>query len=237
MNTVTTTTGRLGPIRIPLRIGLSMILAALLAVWMKPSQRPPAHPKAVNLETLIPTRFGRWKAEASPVARMVSPELQATIDKVYLETLSRTYIDDKGERVMLSIAYGQNKSDNRSIHLPEGCYPGAGFAVSDTVKGFLPTSFGGIPVSRLVATKELRNEPITYWVMVGDKPTRDFWEMKKAKIINTLKGQEYAGMLVRISSISADSDGAFKLQQDFAESMLAALSAEQRKRLAGFQLK
>jgi hypothetical protein len=48
-----------------------------------------------------------------------------------------------------------------------------------------------------------------------------------------LKGQISDGILVRISSISPDAGHAYGLQRDFAESMLEALSPEQRKRLIG----
>lgn len=42
------------------------------------------------------------------------------------------------------------------------------------------------------------------------------------------------GILVRVSSISPDAGHAYGLQRDFAESMLEALSPEQRKRLIGW---
>jgi EpsI family protein len=217
----------------PLLIGFSMILAAILAMWMKPTQTLTTQKEKINLEAMIPRQFKNWKVDESIAPQLISPDLQASINEIYDETLSRTYINGQGERIMLSIAYGGNQSDNISVHFPEGCYGGQGFAVSDKIKGLLPTNFGNIPVSRLIASKELRNEPITYWIMIGDTPTRSQWEMKKANLMYTLKGQIADGMLVRISSISANAEHAYELQRDFTESLLEALSPVQRKRLIG----
>jgi EpsI family protein len=217
----------------PLLIGFSMMIAALLAVWMKPTQNPDAKKDNISLEAMIPRQLKNWKVDESIAPQLVSPDVQASLNKIYNETLSRTYVNGQGERVMLSIAYGGNQSDNLMVHLPEGCYQGQGFAVSDKIKGVLSTNYGNTPVSRLIASRELRNEPITYWIMIGDKATTNQWEMKKEKLMYTLKGQIADGMLIRISSISPSAEHAYELQRDFAEALLEALSPEQRKRLIG----
>ena len=70
----------------------------------------------INLETMIPQQFGDWKVDETIVPLQVSPDLQAALDKVYNQTLTRTYVNSRDERIMLSIAYGADQSDNvRSI--------------------------------------------------------------------------------------------------------------------------
>ena len=97
----------------------------------------------------------------------------------------------------------------------------------------MQTLFGQIPVAKLMATKESRNEPITYWVVVGGQIARDNWEMKKAKLKFALKGEVADGILIRVSSITPDAQRGYEIQREFSEAMLAAIPAKYRSRLIG----
>lgn len=214
-------------------IGLVMIAAAGLALALTPKEMVADQGPKIDLETMIPKQFGEWKVDESVVPVQISPDVQAALNKIYNQTLSRTYINNQGERIMLSIAYGGDQADNLSVHLPEGCYKGQGFAVGDKIRGLLNTPFGNIPVSRLVANKGQRNEPITYWIVVGNQTTNDGWAMKKAKLSYALKGQVPDGILIRVSSISNDPEKAYALQTNFADTMLGAMPPNYRMRLMG----
>lgn len=214
-------------------IGLSMLAAVGLSYALTPQAKIADQGPKMDLETMIPKQFGTWKLDETIVPLQVNPELQAALDKVYNQTLTRTYVNLKGERIMLSIAYGADQGDNVQIHLPEGCYKGQGFAVGDKTESAMQTLFGQIPVSQLVATMGPRNEPITYWVVVGGEVARSNWEMKKAKLKHALKGEIADGILIRVSSITPDTDRGYELQREFSESMLAAMPADYRSRLIG----
>ena len=216
-----------------LLIGLCMLASAGLAMALKPTVKIADNGPKINLETLIPTQFGDWKIDETIIAQLVSPDVQAALDKFYNQTLARTYVNSKAERIMLSVAYGGDQSDNLQIHLPEGCYAGQGFAVSEKTKSTMQTLFGQIPISKLIATKGSRYEPITYWVVVGGEATRDTWEMKKAKLRYALKGKIADGILIRVSSIAADAAYGYELQRQFSEAMLAAMPPDHRSRLIG----
>jgi EpsI family protein len=216
-----------------LMIGLSMLGAFGLSYALTPKRLIANEESAINLKTMIPQQFGDWKTDETIVPLQPNPELQSAIDKVYNQTLTRTYINSKGEQIMLSIAYGADQGDNVQIHLPEGCYRGQGFAVSDKTESVMQTLFGKIPVSRLVATMGARNEPITYWVVVGGEVARDNWEMKKAKLRYAFKGEIADGLLIRVSSITPDAERGYALQQDFSGAMLKAIPVQYRSRLIG----
>jgi EpsI family protein len=218
-----------------LLIGLAMFAAVGLAAALTPREKVADLGPRIDLETMIPKQFGDWKVDDSIAPVQISPDLRAALNKIYNQTLARTYIDSRGERIMLSIAYGGDQSDNLQVHLPEGCYRGQGFAVTDKAEGGLDTPFGSIPVARLVATKETRIEPITYWIVVGDKTAENDWDMKKAKLVYALKRQVPDGMLIRISTIQRDVVGAYALERDFADAMLEALSPDKRLHLIGGQ--
>lgn len=217
----------------PLMIGLSMLAAVGLSYALTPKMKIADQGAKINLETLIPQQFGDWKLDETIVPLRVSPDVQAALNAVYNQILTRTYVNSKDERIMLSIAYGADQGDNVQVHLPEGCYRGQGYAVSDKIEDVMQTLVGKIPVSKLVATMGSRQEPITYWVVVGGEVARDSWEMKKAKLRHAMKGEIADGILIRISSITPDVNHGYETQREFSQAMLAAIPPALRSRLIG----
>lgn len=211
--------------------GAAMLAAAAGAVALKPTIRM-ADQRPVNLEKMIPLQFGDWKLDQSVMPLQVDPEIQAKLDQIYSQVLSRTYINSKGERVMLSIAYGGDQSDGSRAHRPEVCYPAQGFQVVWQALGSMATDTGTIPVKRLITRKGERTEPITYWMMVGERPARSGMEQKMAQLEYGFRGLIPDGMIVRVSNISADSEQSFHLQTAFVSDMLPAVNAAERVRIS-----
>ncbi len=215
-------------------IGLCMFAAAGMALALKPTAKLIDTESRINLETLIPEQFGGWKVDETIATLLVTPELQKVIDETYSQTLTRTYVSREGKRIMLSVAYGGNHGEGMQTHRPEVCYPAQGFhVIKDTRPGVLSTQYGELPIKRLVAAQGARNEPITYWVVVGDQQTQFGLRMKLAQMRYTLTGVIPDGMLVRVSSIDRDEAGAYDDQTDFIRSMLAAMRATERERITG----
>jgi len=215
-------------------IGLCMVAAAGMALALKPTAKLIDAESRINLETLIPEQFGGWKVDETIATLLVTPELQKVIDETYSQTLTRTYVSREGKRIMLSVAYGGNHGEGMQTHRPEVCYPAQGFhVVKDTRPGVLSTQYGELPIKRLVAAQGARNEPITYWVVVGDQQTQFGLRMKLAQMRYTLTGVIPDGMLVRVSSIDRDEAGAYDDQTDFIRSMLAAMRDTERERITG----
>ncbi len=215
-------------------IGLCMFAAAGMALALKPTAKLVDAESQINLETLIPARLGNWKVDETIATLLVTPELQKVIEETYSQTLSRTYINREGKRIMLSVAYGGSHGEGMQTHRPEVCYPAQGFeVVKDTQPAVLNTQYGELPIKRLVAAQGARNEPITYWVVVGDQQTQFGLRMKLAQLRYTLTGVIPDGMLVRVSSIDRDETGAYEDQTDFIRSMLAAMRATERERITG----
>jgi EpsI family protein len=216
-----------------LAIALLMFAGAGLALAMKPTQKLADAREKPDLNTIIPQQIGEWKVDTSIVPIAPSPDVQAKLDKLYNQTLSRTYVDPAGRRIMLSIAYGGDQSDSMQVHKPEVCYAAQGFEVFDIVAGILLTKYGELPVKRLIATQGNRNEPITYWVVVGDKAALPGIRQKFAQLGYGLTGKVPDGFLVRVSSIDRDRAIAFQVQEQFVRSMLDAMNDKDRVRLAG----
>jgi EpsI family protein len=108
-----------------------------------------------------------------------------------------------------------------------------GFDMLKDHKDELATGFGKVPVKRLVARQNARNEPITYWITIGDKAVMSGLDQKMQRFVYGLSGKIPDGMLVRVSTIGADDAGAWQLQDRFVNQMLGALDPQARTRLMG----
>ena len=216
-------------------VAFALMAAASGLAWkLTPTTRLAAIHGAINLETSIPAAFGEWRHDTTAFGGVVNPQQEATLKAIYSQTLSRTYVNARGQRVMLSIAYGEDQRDAMQLHYPEICYPAQGFQLKGKQidKVVLPT--GEIPVRRLeTVLGAQRFEPVTYWTMVGDRSTLGGVEKKMIEMGYGLKGIVVDGLLFRVSSIDRDTPSAFALQDGFIAELFASMPQAQRQRFAG----
>jgi EpsI family protein len=210
-----------------------MLAASGLALALRPTQKIADERPAINLDAAIPRTFGEWHEEQQQSIQIVDPQQQEMINKIYTQTLNRTYANADGYRIMLAIAYGDDQRDSMQMHYPEVCYPAQGFSLQSKERGTLATSGGSIPVTRILTNLDRRNEPVTYWTTVGDKVFQGGLEKKFAEMRYGLNGKIPDGMLIRVSSIDTDESKAYQIQARFADQMLNALSPEYRQKLNG----
>jgi EpsI family protein len=85
----------------------------------------------------------------------------------------------------------------------------------------------------LVAKLGQRNEPVTYWVRIGEKVVRGNLEQGFARLGYGLSGVVADGVLFRVSSISNQSDRAYALQKQFINDLLASVPANTKSYLLG----
>lgn len=216
-----------------LLIGLSMLAAAGLALALTPRQKLADQGTKISLEAMIPKQFGDWKLDQTIAPIMFSPDVQANMNRIYNQLLNRTYVNNQGEQIMLMIAYGGDQSYSMQIHQPEVCYPALGFQVGSLSKGLIDASGAKLPVMKLVATQDQRIEPITYWVMMGDSAVRGNWEQHFARLRYGLTGEIPYGILIRVSTISANESQSYRIEEQFVRDMLGAMPVQYRKVLTG----
>ncbi len=214
-------------------MGIMMVLSALMSIVLIPHMADSLHRKQPDLEKIIPLAFAGWKIDRLSQMHLINPDALGADGKIYDQALARTYVDKTGNRIMLSIAYGSNQSTDLHVHRPEICYTASGFSISDISKSRLVTAIGSIPAMHLVAKQGVRNEPITYWIRIGDSLTRGWLEQKITAIGYGLTGRIPDGLLFRVSSISRNITYSFNIQQQFLSDLLLAMKQQDRHWLVG----
>lgn len=214
-------------------IAILMAASSVAAVAMRPKARDRNAPPAIVLEQAVPKTFGDWQELPQRSAQVVNPQTQELLDKIYSQTLSRTYVNSKGYVVMLSLAYGDDQRDGLKAHMPEVCYPAQGFKVNHIESATIDTPFGGIPGKRLNTAMGARIEPITYWFAMAETAVTSRWEKRLLEVRLGLTGQVPDGLLFRVSSIDPNQQQAWVMQQAFVADLLKAAEEKDRRKLSG----
>jgi exosortase B len=219
--------------RSPWPVAIAALLMAGAAV-AAPAMKPVASSeRAIDLGKLIPSQFSGWSIDPDIVPIAPTPDVQAKLDRIYSQTVSRTYVNAAGERMMLTVAYGGDQSDALKAHRQEVCYTAQGFDIYGMRHGTLDAAGRSIPVTQMQAVRGDRSEPVTYWFTMGDRVVLGRLERLQVQLRSGLAGRVPDGMLVRISSIDGDPPRAFEAQQAFVAAILAAMPAADATRLVG----
>lgn len=207
-----------------------MLATAAWTQWWRPVAEVHARP---DLQAVVPSQFGAWRVDPSILPVAPAPDVQANLDKIYDQIVSRTYVNDRGERVMLVIAYGGDQSDSLKAHRQEVCYAAQGFAIRSVVRDALELGAARVPLVRMHAAKGRRSEPVSYWFTMGDAVVLGRAERLWQQVTHGLAGRVPDGLLLRVSNVSPDVPGSFDLHDRFLRELLRDVDADTRARLAG----
>jgi len=213
-----------------------MLAASISAFVARPDEVAAKFEPMVPLEALVPARFGDWREEAT--VQVVSPEARQWLDKLYGQTLSRVYVDSRGDVIMLAVAEGRDQRGELHAHMPEVCYPASGFKLHRTEPGGISTPFGEIPVRRIFVSRGPREEPVTYWFKFGDKAVSGAnadqqFRKRVVQLRYAFSGRIPDGLLFRVSSLHADQSQAYSLHDRFVNDLLQSISPAARQSLTG----
>jgi EpsI family protein len=179
-----------------------------------------------KLEKLIPNKIGQWEFAAT--SGLVVPPEDPLSDALYSQLLTRVYTDGTNPPVMLLVAQSAGQTGLLQVHRPEFCYPAGGFALSPIVQRPVEGSGHRISVSQLTAEMPGRIEQILYWTRVGDSMPISWTQQRLSIAMDNLRGYVPDAVLVRVSSIDADSVPAFDRLSNFIEGMIAAMAPQHR---------
>jgi EpsI family protein len=190
---------------------------------------------SLNLDAAIPKQFGRWSL--LPSVTPVTPadpdgyvEADEKSSRIYSQEVGRTYTDGNGNIVMLMVAYGPVQNFRLKAHRPEMCYTAAGFRVSKKIDAEInyDTHARPLKVARLIAERESRYEPISYWMRVGNDITTGVVDRQLVRLKYGLKGLIPDGALMRVSTVGLPKEASYKLQDEFIHDLLAAIAPQNR---------
>ncbi len=198
-----------------------------------PVLKPKAAPAALDLERMVPRAFAGWRVDPASMPLPPAPDVRAKLDRIYQQVVSRTYVDAQGHAMMLTVAYGGDQSDALKVHRQEACYAAQGFDVRDVRSATLPAAGRAIPVTRMLAVRGARSEPVTYWFTMGDRVVLGRLDRLEAQLAAGFHGRIPDGLLVRVSSLSTDEASAFAAHAAFVAALLGTLSPQDADRLAG----
>lgn len=210
-----------------------MACAALGSIALTPTRLLSDAAPKVDFESSIPKSFGDWRIDEKVIPINPSPSQKATIEQIYDQTVSRTYVNSKGQRVMLSVAYGASQTREMRAHRQEVCYAAQGFQINNLKHDVVAISGAQIPVTRMVAVHQYRTEPVTYWFTMGDGIVRSYIDRQLAQLKYAFSGLIPDGYLFRVSSIESDPEIAYTRQIEFANQLLQASTPELRQKLLG----
>jgi EpsI family protein len=214
-------------------IFIILATASFAAQILQPVQQVSLEGSRLDLNELLPDHFLEWSIEKDHLTFARAQVQSNKSEKLYSQTVGATYINQRGERIMLSIAYGANQlADRLHAHRPEYCYRAQGFVVSGEADENL-TVFGALPVRRLYASLNNRKEPITYWMTIGDQAVLPGWSRKLAQIQHGLRGSIPDGLLIRISSIESNARIGYATHDSFINDWLNSLPPDRRQQLTG----
>lgn len=231
---------RISPPRIKARAVLAAIAIMIGSVGAAELLKPRKYWADVlgepHYASFIPAQFGDWREMPMAAKSIVNPVQEENLMRLYSETFARTYLHvPTGRRLMLSIAYGRDQSNDTQLHTPEACYPSQGFQVEARSEHTITSSFGPIEAVRLMTTMgPRRTEPLTFFVRVGDGVSRGSRDRNLSRIGMALKGYRSDGMLFRVSEVTRMAQP-YALQDRFIQDLLASLAPDNRRRIIGAQ--
>lgn len=219
-----------------LMLGGACILAAGAAYQLQPR-------RSLNLlgdrkiDEIIPSTFGGWVGQSD--AGLVQPDLEGSLAaKLYSQTSMRIYFnDEKGQAIMMLVAYGGTQSDLLQLHRPEACYPAVGFKIQMSKPALVPLRSGGsLPVRHVIAERAGRREHIVYWARLGEFLPIDAGDQRRARLLMAMDGYVADGALFRFSTVNEDEGQAFRELDEFVVQLTDAVAVDARPALLGTKL-
>jgi len=185
-----------------------------------------------QLDKIIPLKIGDWAFDTTSGLVLPPPDQLARL--LYDQQVARSYTSPDQLPVMLLLAYGSSQSGMLQIHRPEICYPASGFKLTETQATSVPLAAGrSLPSRSFTANSDTRVEQVLYWTRIGEMVPTGWWSQRLAVVRSNLHGRIPDGLLVRLSTVSNDTDQAQATLKQFTRAMLEAMTPATRRMLIG----
>ena len=220
------------PLRAALLIATLCVLAAGAAKLLTP--RLTAVQNAPDIDSTLPRKFGDWRELPSPISQVsLATGEGPNIDRPYDQTVMRSYVNGKGDTVMLAVAWGAQQRQEVKVHRPDLCYVAQGHKVLS----LLPHDFGRLSGAsdvvgkHMVTTSPRAGEVVSYWIRIGTLYSEDALATRLHIFREGLGGHIPDGVLVRASQVIHNSDeaaAAWPVIDGFLSELIDAVPPETR---------
>ncbi len=161
-----------------------MVAAAVAAVGLR-TRTPPAAPP-IDVTRLDPG--APW---------VDAPMDAAFLDQLGARSVSFRVVREAGdEPVWVFVAYFDHQREGSQVHSPRHCYPGSGWSIVEERR--LRGAAG--PVRELVVDDGRRRRLVRFWYRVDGRRTDSVLAIKRAMVLDALRGHATDVVFVRIST-------------------------------------
>lgn len=219
--------------------GITCLLGVVLALFLRPNLQGSGNQAQLSA---VPSSFGVWREVPSPyvpVGLTNNPDRSQAAINTYDQVLMRTYVDDKGHKVMLALAFIAANRQESKIHRPELCYTAQGFTV-DTFASHdfnVPLVEGkSVQGKRMKVSSNGRVEVVSYWIRIGSIYSASAFQTRIYILTSGLRHNIPDGILVRVSQIvppgSSPTEDIYKVQEEFLRELYLASPGAVKRLLA-----
>lgn len=134
--------------------------------------------------------------------RMVADEVfsDAVLDVLKpTDYLSRGYVDESGNRVLLYIGYHNGGKESGPIHSPKHCLPGSGWSLVKSGKATVALDAGRLTLVKSLYQQGESKEIFLYWFQVRDRALTNEYALKLAEITGSLFHRRRDTAFIRVS--------------------------------------
>lgn len=206
-------------------VGLLFCSAAGLAAWRQPNKHVDYLGKE-KLDSLVPKTIGAWKFVAA--SGLVVPPQDQLSNALYSQLLTRVYDDGVNPPVMLLIAQSGNQTGVLQVHRPETCYTAGGYAISPVTPHAISIGNTVLRVNGIDASADGKTEHVVYWTRVGNRIPESWKQQRLAVAEQNLEGIIPDAILVRVSTVRNDTEGARATLELFIKTMIASIPPARR---------
>ena len=207
-----------------LRFVLAAILIAAAAVLLQARSHSEVFPPRLPLQS-FPQQFGAWTGTDVPLEKEVLDILGPG------DFLLRFYQNQEKPQpnIGLFIAYFRSQRAGDTIHSPQHCLPGAGWAPIESKHVFL--SMPGhepFPVNRYIIAKGDSRQIVLYWYWAHDRGVASEYWAKYYLVADSIKMNRSDGALVRLTTAIQPGETPDAAQQrilPFSDSVLPLLNS------------
>lgn len=212
-----------------------LLLSALGALLLTPKHYNVN--RLPDLAAMVPTQFGQWQEISSPYTQVgLTTDKNSLVNQLYDGVLMRTYVDKKGNQVMLALAYAREQKQDIKIHRPEVCYVAQGFDLINKSSSKVnlhtaSTPLQPVTMERLLVRNQGRAEAVSYWIRIGDAYPQTGMAARMKILSEGLHGNVLDGILVRASTVlneESDATNAYQIQEAFLNDLLGSVAANQQ---------